>query len=306
MHTQLTDPLTQYISTQAKALSYFDNILAFPVLRNTRFLEANRHYFGHPEWSRNYLAACHQDDAFKERWQAVIGSWQEQIVVDIGCGPGNVYRSLRGCCGTPRLLIGVDISLGGLKIAQELGYTPVLVDAQQLPFIDGFADIVTVNATLHHCDDMAQTLHEAARLVRPGGLLIVDQDPQRTMWGESIVAKLIWQARLPIYRLLKRGGHSTSDEQFWSTATEAHHYPGDGVTPDLFQQILEPLGFDAHLYPHNRTIGAELFQGERGRADWKIRLAQQLSGVNPNSAKGALVLMCVAKRSLFPASLKRS
>ncbi|GAB4369424.1 MAG: hypothetical protein Kow00121_09340 [Elainellaceae cyanobacterium] len=298
MLTQSTSSLVQYLSSAAKPLSYLDNnILAFPISRCTPFLEANSYYFGHPEWSRNYLAACHQDDAFKERWQTAIGSWQDQIVVDIGCGPGNVYRALHDRCGTPRLLVGVDISLGGLQIAEELGYIPVLADAQQLPFIDGFADIVTVNATLHHCDDMAQALREAARLVRPGGLLVVDHDPQRTMWGDSIAAKLIWQARLPLYRLLKRGGHSTSDEQFWSTATEAHHQPGDGVTPNLFQQILEPLGFTAHFYPHNRTVGKALFQGDRGKAKWNIRLAQQLSGANPDSAAAALVLMCIARRS---------
>jgi ubiquinone/menaquinone biosynthesis C-methylase UbiE len=297
MISQLTNPLIQYISPKAKTAFYFaNNILTFPVSRTTPFLEANSYYFGHPDWSRSYLAACHQDEAFKERWQTAIGSWHNQIVVDIGCGPGNVYQALRNRCGIPRMLIGVDISLGSLKIAQELGYIPVLADAQQLPFIDGFADIVTVNASLHHCDDMAQALHEAARLVRPGGLLVVDQDPQQTMWGESIVAKLIWQARLPLYRLLKRGGHSTPDEQFWSTATEAHHRPGDGVTPDLFRQVLEPLNFTPCLYPHNRSVGAEVFQGNRGKAERKVRLAQKLSGINPNSAEGAMVLMCVARR----------
>lgn len=291
--------LGDYILPEARASSYIeDGVLGFPITRQTCFLKANSYYFGHPEWSRNYLAACHQDEVFKDRWQIILGSWQGKIVVDIGCGPGNVYRALGDRCGIPRLLIGVDVSLGGLHIAQELGYIPVLADAQHLPFIDGFADVVTVNATVHHCDDMAQVLREAARLVRPGGLLIIDQDPQRTMWGDSLMAQLLWRIRLPFYRLLRRGGHSTAEEQYWSTSTEAHHRPGDGVTPSFFQQILEPLGFSVDLYPHNCTVGAAILTGDRGQAAWKIRWAQRLSGADPDSPAGALVLMCVARRSL--------
>lgn len=274
-----------------------EGILTFPLPPLTLSMQANSHYFGHSEWGRNYLYACHQYDAFKARWQAVLGSWLDKIVVDIGCGPGNLYASLRDHCGTPKLLIGVDISKGALQMAQELGYTPVLADAQHLPFVSGFADIVTLNATLHHCDNMEQVLQEAARLVRPGGLLITDHDPQRSAWCNNFIGRLIWNARLPIYRLLRRGGHSTAAEQYWSTSTEAHHKPGDGVTSEFFHQTLAPLGFEVTLYPHNRDIGAEVLQGERGRAGRKVRLTQRLSGLDPDAIESSILLMCVATRS---------
>ena len=88
------------------------------------------------------------------------------MVVDIGCGPGNVHASLK--C-SPQLLIGVDVSANALAMAERLGYTPLLADAHALPLVDQFADYVVLNATLHHCDDMTRVLAEAARLVRPGG-----------------------------------------------------------------------------------------------------------------------------------------
>ena len=62
-------------------------------------------------------------------------------------------------------------------MAREVGYTTILADAHHLPFVDGFADIVVANATVHHCDDMSRILTEAARLVRPGGLLFTDHIP---------------------------------------------------------------------------------------------------------------------------------
>ncbi|QYO68137.1 class I SAM-dependent methyltransferase [Leptolyngbya sp. 7M] len=298
MYTQSTEPLTQYITPQAKACSYFDNnILAFPISRNTFSLKANRYYFGHPKWSRNYLAACHQNSTFKERWKTAIDSWQDQIVVDIGCGPGNIYRALRDHLGKPRLLIGIDISPGGLQIAQELGYTPILADAHHLPFVDGFADVVTLNAALHHCDDMDQVLREAARLVKPRGLLVTDHDPQRTAWKDGPFARWIWNARLPLYRWTKRGGHATIEEQYWSTATEVHHKPGDGVTTDFFHRNLDPLGFAVKCYPHSGG-GTEVLQGNYGRPQPKMQLVQWLTGIDSSLPEAALLLMCVARKQI--------
>jgi ubiquinone/menaquinone biosynthesis C-methylase UbiE len=298
MSVQVLTRLSPYLDQEAGVKPDLKTeILSASIPHLTHSMRANSYYFGHPEWGRSYLNACHQYEAFKSRWLAATGSWQDKIVVDIGCGPGNLYAALRAQCGVPQQLIGVDISAGALKMAKEVGYTPILADAQNLPFVSGFADIVTLNATVHHCDDMTKVLQEAARLVRPGGLLVTDHDPQTTAWGDNLMGRLLWNARLPLYRLLKRGGHRTAEEQFWSTATEAHHSPGDGVTIDLYRQTLEPMGLNVQIYPHNRSVGAELFQGgDRGRQPWNLRLVQRLSGVDSDAAEGAMILMCIAKR----------
>ncbi|WP_088892271.1 class I SAM-dependent methyltransferase [Leptolyngbya ohadii] len=287
----------EYIATEhLKTAAWENHILTFPIENPSHSLLANSLYFGHPEWARNYLAVVHRDREFQDRWFAVTGTWKNKIVVDIGCAPGNVYAALRDRVGQPRVLLGVDVSQGGLKIAQELGYTPILADAQNLPLKSGFADLVVVNAALHHCDDMAKMLAEAARLVRPGGMLVTDQDLQKTMWRDNWIAHAIWKLRLPVYRLLKRGGHATAEEQYWCQATEAHHLPGDGVNEAFFQEILEPLGFSVKVYPHNVRVGATMLQGDRGKKAWNLRLAQWLSGRDPDSIEGALVMMCVARR----------
>ncbi|MEA5504506.1 class I SAM-dependent methyltransferase [Halotia wernerae UHCC 0503] len=285
--------LSPYIAADLRVDLDKQDILNFPISTSSRAIKANSYYFGHPEWAKNYFENCHRDEMFKSCWQAAMGSWDHKIVVDIGCGPGNLYATLGG---KPQLLIGVDISYGALEMAQHLGYTPVLADAHQLPFISKFADIVVLNATLHHCEYMDVVLNEAARLVRPGGILITDHDPQLTAWDFQGLGLWLWNLRLWLYRFIKRGGHTSKAEQIWGLATEVHHRPGDGVTPDFYYKTLEPLGFTVKVYPHNHTLGAEVLQGDYGESDKKYRLAQLCSGINPNSSQAALSLMCVATR----------
>lgn len=288
--------IEQYLKEDA-SVEYVDGIpcTAISPQRLTLALGANAEYFGHPQWAKNYFEACHRDRAFRDRWRSATGTWDGKVVVDIGCGPGNVFATIGG---KPKLLLGVDVSWGGLKMAEALGYHPLLADAQDLPLQSEIADIVVLNATLHHCDDMAAALREAARLVKPGGVLVCDHDLQKTAWHFTGIARLLWELRLPIYRLIKRGGHSSRAEQQCSLATEAHHNPGDGITVDFYHDILSPLGFSTRVYPHNHDLGASIFQGQMGRAPWKYRLAQRLSGINPDSPTAALSLMCVAHRLL--------
>ncbi|WP_183559860.1 class I SAM-dependent methyltransferase [Mucilaginibacter sp. SP1R1] len=265
----------------------------FPIEKPSEAIKANAYYFNNPEWAEEYLTYCHRSDYFKRRWLAAIGNWDNKVVVDIGCGPGNIYATLKG---SPKLIIGVDVASTSLKLANEQGYVSVLADATDLPFISGFADVVTLNAALHHCEDMEAILKEAARIVKLGGLLVTDHDPQLSAWDYKGVAKLLWNSRKLIYRITGRGFHKTQSQQFWGLACEIHHKPGHGVSKSFFKNILEPLNFEVGVYPHNHELGEEVLQGQKGKTELKYRLGNILSGRNPNADISALTLMCLAKR----------
>jgi hypothetical protein len=97
---------------------------------------------------------------------------------------------------------------------------------------------------------------------------------------------------------LNRGGHrSEGEEQAWAEKTEIHHRPGDGVTEDMVRSVLERQGFAVDVYPHNHRIGAGVLESKAGRAASKIRWAQRLSGIDPDSSAAALSLMIVARKS---------
>lgn len=275
--------------------NYFESGLE----HKTDAITANATYFGNMQWAQEYLDFCHRDAHFKSRWLAAAGDWTDKVVIDLGCGPGNIFATLGG---KPRLLIGVDVAPGSLELAAKLGYTAVLADAAYTPFRSQVADIVAINASLHHCDDMAAVLREGARLVKPHGVLVTDHDPQLTAWDYKGLARLMWDARLWIYRAIGHGFHKTGSQQSWGLRTEVHHQPGDGVTKEFFHSTLEPLGFEVRVYPHNHQIGADALRGVVGPAQWKYRLGNVLSGRRPSSPTSALSLMCVARRRGDPVS----
>ena len=271
----------------------WEHYVETPIQSMTEGLRANAKYFNHSEWAEEYLTYCHRSAEFRSRWQATLGDVTNKVVVDIGCGPGNIFATLQT---KPRLLIGVDVASKSLELARQQGYLPVLADATALPFISGFADVVVLNAALHHCENMSAVLCEAARLVKPGGLLVTDHDPQLSAWDYKGVAKLLWNGRLILYRLTGHGFHKSDSQQQSALACEIHHKPGHGVTTSFFQNILQPLDFNVAVYPHNHTLGAEVLQGQKGKAETKYRWGSLLSGRNPGADTSALSLMCIAHR----------
>lgn len=293
---KLSTVLHYYLQPWARVTQQ-GSILESPIVYSNPAILANHYFFDHPQWLQHYFETCYRDEALKERWQKAGGSWDRKVVVDIGCGPGNLYATVGGM---PKVLIGVDISRQALQMAQQLGYTPLLADAHDLPLISGFADLVVLNATLHHCENMFTVLREAARLVRPGGTLIADHHPQLTAWNYQGMA---WLSKLCLpYWLLS--GFETREEILYLLLSEIHRQPGDGVTAELFYQGLEPLGFAVKLYPHNHTVGTEALQGKWGRKPLWIDVVQKLSGIAPHSSAAALSLMCVAQRHPLLAELE--
>ena len=271
-----------------------DGIAVAPDLLYSQGMLANAYFFGHSVWAKKDFQREAHNPFWKSRWQKVIPSWDQKIVVDIGCGFGHVLATLGG---NPALMIGVDISLDALKHAQKMGYTPLLANAEDLPLKSGFADIVTLDAAIHHCDNMTNVLREAARLLKPGGLLVTDLDPQKSAWALKGMGVLLNRARrrFPMYWLCRFSRYRSRTEIEMRLATETHNFrPGDGVTPELYEQVLSPLGFRFDVYPHNHNVGDALFSGSLGRLPWQYQLAQKLSGIQPNQPASAQSIMCVA------------
>lgn len=98
---------------------------------------------------------------------------KEARIVEIFCGRGNGLLALRKLGFSN--LIGVDLSERLLQKFQGEGVLYV-ADCRALPMENDSCDVVIVQGGLHHLpslpDDLAQTLREVHRVLRPGGRLI--------------------------------------------------------------------------------------------------------------------------------------
>lgn len=98
-------------------------------------------------------------------------------LLDIGTGTG---RMLEVFAGRARHLLGVDLSSDMLAVARanlkRAGLASATVrkaDMYQLPFAGPRFDGVTIHQVLHFADNPAQVIAEAARVMRPGGRLVL-------------------------------------------------------------------------------------------------------------------------------------
>ncbi|MEX0852192.1 MAG: methyltransferase domain-containing protein, partial [Bauldia sp.] len=103
-------------------------------------------------------------------------------LLDLGTGTG---RMLELFGPLYRRAVGVDASNDMLAVARanldHAGVADVQVrlgDINHLPFVRNSFDVVTIHQVLHYLDDPERALAEAARVLRPGGrLLVVDFAP---------------------------------------------------------------------------------------------------------------------------------
>ena len=116
--------------------------------------------------------------------RAAVGPGPFKRLIDLGSGTGRMLRLLAPEAETA---IGLDLSQQMLNIARgqsaEAGLHNVELrhgDIFDTRLPAGHADLVVVHQVLHYLSDPAAAVAEAARLVAPGGrLLIVDFAPHR-------------------------------------------------------------------------------------------------------------------------------
>src|SRR3954447_17855550 len=93
------------------------------------------------------------------------------LLVDLACGGGLMAPHVSRL-GYPH--VGVDLGLAGLRVAREHGVAPVRGSVLAVPLADGCADVVLAGEVLEHVADDDQVIAECARLLKPGGTLVID------------------------------------------------------------------------------------------------------------------------------------
>ena len=151
-------------------------------VRQARATAAQAYFRAHAaEWDR--IRKLHVTDAtVEEAIRAALADKPFRSLLDLGTGTGRMLELFgpeieRG--------LGLDLSLDMLLLARDrlerAGLKNCSVrqgDIYDLPLTNDSFDVVILHQVLHFLDDGARAIHEAARVLRPGGrLLVVDFAP---------------------------------------------------------------------------------------------------------------------------------
>lgn len=139
---------------------------------------------------------------------------------DIGCSRGGFVRYL--AAQAPAIAsTGVDCDARSLAVLATDGYGALEGDAFALPFADGEKDVLSYFHVLEHLYDVDSALAEAARVLKPGGALIVEvPDVLGYFQPETYVGPMFWLAMKEhvnhftpraLRHFLRRNGFATVD-----------------------------------------------------------------------------------------------
>jgi len=121
------------------------------------------------------------------------------VIIDLGCGPGMLLVELRAILPAAATLVGVDPSKDMLglarRVASEGPAAPAFEvregRAEAIPADDGAVDLVACRNVLHEWDETQRGFDEVARVLRPGGRLVVmDFDRGYPRWKLRTIAGL--------------------------------------------------------------------------------------------------------------------
>ncbi len=111
-----------------------------------------------------------------------LGGRHSISIASVGCGPAEGLRWLEQFAGAQGKIVGIDVEqMHARRIRPLIEY--VVGSLEAAPFASHSFDAVLALDVLEHLDDDARGLREAARIVRPDGLLLVTVPALPSLWG---------------------------------------------------------------------------------------------------------------------------
>ncbi len=231
--------------------------------------------------------------AFRGVLRAVEARFYQQIdipepVLDLGCGDGHFAEMTFD----QPLAVGVDPWLGPLTKSYRAGSYGLAVQSlgDAMPFADGYFGSVISNSVLEHIDQVEEVLKEAARVLQPGGkLLITMPSHQFTNWlgGAQLLERIGLQGLADRYRTffntISRHAHTDSAD-VWSERLAA---AGFGV--ERWQYYFSPKALHALEIGHAQGLPSAILHFLLGYwvvAPWRSSLRRTEAWLRPFFEEG--------------------
>lgn len=157
-------------------------------------------------------------DAHWRRATAAATRPQGAVVLDVAAGPGNVATELirQGADRVVALDLSFNMLAEGYR-SGRVGISWVNGDALAIPFPDATFDAVTISFGLRNVTDPEAALTEFARVLRPGGRVVVCE-----------FADPVWPPFRAVYRRYLVGALPKAAE-FVSSSASAYRYLAESI-----------------------------------------------------------------------------
>lgn len=130
-----------------------------------------------PGYESGWLGRMHHDIADRAAALALTCSPEPRRVLDVGCGTGYLLRQLAARAPRAVELAGLDPAPAMIEAAQAIAGDERLRfgagAAERLPYPAGTFDLVVSTTSFDHWADQAAGLRECARVLTPGGRLVL-------------------------------------------------------------------------------------------------------------------------------------
>jgi ubiquinone/menaquinone biosynthesis C-methylase UbiE len=193
------------------------------------------------------------DRKFRKICELVRAQLPCEAFLDAGCGDGRYLAAL--AAELPARRAGTDISERILETARQR------VDAdfrqgslEALPFADGEFDLVLCTQVIEHVPDADGAIAELARVLRPGGALVISTDNARNFVTQALNAPRT--AAVAALRLRGARGRIESPATPYTRATFRTLVERGGFTVDRVETFRFHLMWPLDAKPLTRGLNA--------------------------------------------------
>ncbi|MEX1118754.1 MAG: ubiquinone/menaquinone biosynthesis methyltransferase [Terrimicrobiaceae bacterium] len=185
----------------------------------------------------NHILSGGVDFFWRAKAARLVAEAHPARILDLATGSGDLAMALKKA--NPRAqVVGVDFCLPMLEIAQKKGMTSLIQgDGLALPFQDATFDALTVAFGLRNMASWDRALKEMARVLQPGGLLLVMDFSMPTN-----------PLLLPLYRLYLHHGLPRI-AGLLTGRPEAYDYLGESIEKfprgETMLRLVEGCGFES-------------------------------------------------------------
>lgn len=197
------------------------------------------------------------------------------VILEIGGGNGRFAIQL---LREGYSVVETDIAIGSVKRVRQVAEGQGLrngayavVDAEQLPFKDSTFDAVFMVASLHHLPSPQRAITEAARVLKPGGILGVFREP--ASWPYYAFYPVIQTLKFVLRKKNKNPVSLADDVTFGFTRGQLRR-----MVQDNFERVtIRPVQYSEKVYLNYLALKSKLFNKKYAAG---IRLTNVLQSID--------------------------